>query len=242
MRILIFFLAFLTLGQINGAAPAYASKEWWNQFWETSPGWGEPNARVVSLLDSLDGSKETITLIDIGAGNGRNSVFALMKLFEGRSPKSRFVVHCVDLSEDALRRLNQIPLPAWLQIATENIDANSLAADSLPKADLVLLYGILEYIQEENLSRVFHTAAQILHPGGHLVVVTLVNGPQALEIAGETTRPANVYTQILKEIDEMTFLDNPTFGRRPDRHDLGKGYEEDHLHYVYRTVLVKNPS
>ncbi len=50
----------------------YASKQWWNNFWATSPEvWGQPNDRVASLLKSLDGSRKTIAVVDVGAGNGR---------------------------------------------------------------------------------------------------------------------------------------------------------------------------
>ena len=82
-------------------------------------------------------------------------------------------------------------------------------------------------------------AAESLVNGGYLVVVALVQGEGALEIAGETTRPAEIYTQKLNELGLMRFVDEPAVNKRPDSHDLGKGYPEDHLHYVYRTVLVK---
>jgi len=240
MRILTtLFLALFTMGQIGAAGSEYATKEWWNQFWETSQGWGQPNERVSTLLSRMDGSKGTITVVDIGAGNGRNSVLALMKLFEGCYPKSHFVVHCMDTSEKALQGLVNNTLPQWLQIVTHNIDVNTLTSDSLPAADLLLLYGILEYVKEVNLSRVLHLASQALNFGGYLVAVSLVKGEGALEIAGETTRPADFYTQCFEGLKEMDFLDRPVMSQRPDRHDLGKGYPEDHLHYVYRTVLVK---
>jgi hypothetical protein len=238
MRILIaLFLTLFSIGQIHASDPAYATQEWWNYFWETSEGWGEPNTRVKSLLQEIDGSKETIIVVDLGSGNGRNSISALLQLFEHQAPKSQFVLHCLDFSEEALRGLSCRPLPSWLHLVVHKVDVNTLP--ELPKADLFLLYGILEYVNDENLSSVFQRAAESLVDVGYLVVVALVQGEGALEIAGETTRPAEIYTQKLNELGILRFVDKPAVNKRPDRHDLGKGYPEDHLHYVYRSVLVK---
>ena len=108
MRILI--ALFLTLiGQIHASDSAYATEGWWNYFWATSEGWGESNHRVRSLLGDLDGSKETLTIVDVGCGNGRNSISALIQRFEHRAPKSQFVVHCFDFSQEALRGLSKTP-------------------------------------------------------------------------------------------------------------------------------------
>ncbi|HSX04608.1 MAG TPA: class I SAM-dependent methyltransferase [Rhabdochlamydiaceae bacterium] len=238
MRLLaIFFSILFAAGQIQASDCSYATKGWWNHFWTTSEGWGQPSFRVKSLMEELDGSKDILVVVDVGSGNGRNSIAALMQLFEHRAPKSRFVVHCFDFSEEALRGLSSRSLPDWLQLVTHKVDVNDLP--KFPKADLFLLYGILEYVKEENLSLVFQTAAYSLVDRGYLVVVVLVQGEGALEIAGETTRTAEVYTQHLKELTFMRFVDEPMVTKRPDRHDLGKGYPEDHLHYVYRSVLTK---
>jgi len=218
---------------------AYASKDWWNAFWTNSEGWGEPNGRVMSVIESLDGSKQTISIVDIGAGNGRHSILSLLRLFEKRIPKSHFTVHCFDYSKQALEKLRAYELPKWLHLVTHEADINTLSADRVPKADLLLLYGILEYVEDKNLSYVLSLAAQTLHIGGYLVVVTLVQGPGALVIESETTRDPEVYTQYLAHLDGLKFVDTPTVTARPDRHDLGKGYPEDHLHYVFRSLLKK---
>ena len=237
--LIVTLLFILTTGQSHATNRDYATEKWWDYFWSTSEGWGEPNSRVTSLLKSLDGSKKIITVVDIGAGNGRNSILALEKLFKNKKPKSCFVVHCIDTSEEALQSLRSRSLPDWLQLTTHNININLMTSDTLPKTDLLLLYGILEYVEDKKLSYVFNLASQALNPRGFLVVVTLVQGKGALEIEGELVRPADMYTRYLEALKNVKFVDYPEINIKHDRHDLGKGYPEDHIHYVYRSVMIK---
>ena len=158
-------------------------------------------------------------------------------MYATNTPKSQFVVYCLDSSKEALRGLHELGLPGWLKLITLETDVNSL--ESLPEADLVLAYGILEYVDEMRLPHFIKMASGAVNVGGYLVVVTLVKGEGALEIAGEVTRPADVYTRLLDSLSNLQFLDDPVVSKRPDRHDLGRGYPEDHLHWVYRAVLSK---
>jgi hypothetical protein len=235
------FLAALAVNAapIHATNTSYASPAFWDGFWKNSDGWGKPNDRVMDLLAKLDGTKETITMVDVGAGNGRNSVQALQVLFDSRKPKSNYGLRCVDTSEVALQGLSALALPGWLKLTTSNLDANLLTETSLPKSDLLLLYGILEYVTDEKLAHVLDIAREALNLGGYLVIVTLVAGEGALEIENEVIRSADAYTKELTHLPGLTFVDAPTVTKRPDFHDLGKGFPEHHLHYVYRTVLVK---
>jgi len=236
IRSLMLLVGILISSTFGFAAEApYASSAWWDGFWKTTDGWGKPNERVMSLFKSLDGSKKTITVVDIGSGNGRNSVLTLVELFATKDPESNYIIHCFDYSDLALLGLAGRTLPGWLEIVTVKADVNALT--SIPNADLVLLYGILEYVEEQNLSRIFNVTSKAVNEGGFLVVVTLVDGEGALKISGEFTRSAEEYTRHLASISNLKFIDTPTVSLRPDRHDLGRGYAEDHLHYVFRTVL-----
>src|SRR5262249_55265139 len=111
--------------------PVYASEEWWDSFWKTSDGWGKPNGRVTELLSSLDGTKRVVTVLDVGAGNGRNSLAALLESFETQDPRSFFVVHCIDSSEEALRGLRERSLPDWIQLVTQKSEVNTLTPETL---------------------------------------------------------------------------------------------------------------
>ncbi len=162
-----------------------------------------------------------------------------MKLFEHQEPQSEFVVYCLDYSQEALQGLRGHKLPDWLELKTHQVEVNSMTSDDLADADLILLYGILEYVEDRNLNNVFKCARDALNPGGYLVLVTLVQGEGALDIEGEIIRSADEYLQHLQALEDLVFVDYLKVTMKPDRHDLGKGYPGDHLHYVCRWVMMK---
>ncbi|MBB65044.1 MAG: hypothetical protein CMO81_08255 [Waddliaceae bacterium] len=234
------FISIFSLVNTYADSFDYASEPWWDLFWESSEGWGAPNARVESLIEVIDGTKEELCIVDIGSGNGRNSILALLHHFQNKTPLSDYKVYCIDYSASALEGLHQLCLPDWLKLETEKVDVNILDEQSLPKADLVLIYGILEYVDEDRLFYTLDLASKALYEDGYLAVVSLVNGEGALEIEGEITRPAEIYTLLLQSVKTLHFIDQPTVSLQKDCHDIGNGFPEDHLHYVYRTVMIKN--
>jgi len=235
-----FLLAIVIFGSVDATIPEYASRKWWDEFWETTDGWGQPNDRVLTLYEFLDGSKPEVTIVDIGSGNGRNSVLALMELFKDRNPQSTYVVHCYDTSVSALSGLQKLNLPDWLKLETHTDNVNKFNRSTLPESDVALLYGILEYVNDVRLENVIDYAGQSVKTDGYLMVVTLVEGEGAVVIEGEATRKTQEYTQRLsKLLRPFAFVDFPSVELKHDRHDIGRGYPEDHLHHVYRTLLVK---
>lgn len=147
----------------------YGEKEWALSL--------EPNAILVELVSSLDAGRA----LDLGAGEGRNTVWLA---------KRGWRVTAVDFSrvaiEKARRRAEKCGLEPELIVAD--------LADFRPKAggyDLVLS----AYVHPEAAQRsaMFAVAAKAVAPGGHLLVV-------GLDLAGvrpdrsERTEPERRYT------------------------------------------------
>jgi 2-polyprenyl-3-methyl-5-hydroxy-6-metoxy-1,4-benzoquinol methylase len=223
----------------SAGALTYGEPAFWDAFWKQSEGWGKANSDVTGLIEAIDGTNDIVTMVDIGAGNGRNSIGALLDIYKDKAPKSNFIVYCFDSSSTAIAKLNAVKLPEWLKLYTRQSDVNRLQEGELPRADLTFLYGILEYVNEPNLQRVVDLAAESVKQNGFLVVVTLVKGPGALEIDSEITRERSLYEKLIAELMGFSFYRDVSVAERPDEHDLGKGYPEKHLHFVLRTILQR---
>lgn len=219
------------------AEPAYASQPWWERFWQSASPWGGARAGVLELYRAmLDRNGGRISIVDFGAGDGRNSlaVASLPELKQG-------VVHAYDWSPVALDSIRAFAdgCPT-LDAVGHRCDVNGTV--ELPDAvDVVLLYGILEYVTDTRLPALLDQCVRALRPGGLLLVVTLVDGPGVFESPQEPVRDRDALLKTLCQPAGLELLGHQV-DTKDDLHDIGNGYPEPHRHYVFRATFVRGPS
>ncbi|HKI79249.1 MAG TPA: methyltransferase domain-containing protein [Ignavibacteriaceae bacterium] len=96
---------------------------------------GKPADELVELHKQLP---YNASVLDIGCGDGRNSIYLAGKGFN---------ITAIDISENGLRKLRQTTKEKGLKIETENINAAEYCFEK--KFDLIIAYGVLHLIKKE---------------------------------------------------------------------------------------------
>ncbi|MFC4768611.1 methyltransferase domain-containing protein [Effusibacillus consociatus] len=131
--------------------------------------WGkEPNnlaRRILELIpaDQRKGKK----LVDLGAGEGRDSVFLAQEGFD---------VLAVDIAPAGLEKVQRLAKEKNVSIETLESDLNELQLSG--KFDVVYSIGTLQYITPQNRERQFHKIKGFTAPGGLNVLFAFVNHPE----------------------------------------------------------------
>ncbi|WP_292377392.1 methyltransferase domain-containing protein [Methanosarcina sp. UBA289] len=130
--------------------------------------WGEkPNELVDKVLEFIpDGQITNKKLIDLGAGEGRDSVFFALQGFN---------VLAVEIAPAGLEKAVKLAREKDTTIETMEADINDIV---LPKIfDVVYSIGTLQYIRPENRKRQFGNIKINTKTGGINVMCTFVEHP-----------------------------------------------------------------
>jgi SAM-dependent methyltransferase len=116
-----------------------------------------PNSILVDHLDLIDPSS---TALDIGCGQGRNSVFLARR---------KIAVHALDPSLEAVRAVQAIAQEEGLPIRTIHDGFENLE----PRPDgygAILVFGVIPDIRRHQLTALTTTIRQNMAPGGVLFI------------------------------------------------------------------------
>lgn len=130
--------------------------------------WGkEPNKLVNKVLEFIpDGPITNKKLVDLGAGEGRDSVFFALQGFN---------VLAVEIAPAGLEKAVKLARENGTTIETMEADINDIV---LSKAfDIVYSIGTLQYIRPENRKRQFENIKNNTEAGGINVMCTFVEHP-----------------------------------------------------------------
>jgi SAM-dependent methyltransferase len=148
------------------ASPAPIA-EFYDQVWES---WGEldrhsPAAfhrRRLVLALVRDHARSASQVLEVGCGQG-----ALLRKLELELPAA--VVHGTDVSPKSLERSRQLGSRAELfQLDLTSLDFDATHAERFGHFDLVICSEVLEHLADDR--RALERIAQLLAPGGHLIV------------------------------------------------------------------------
>ena len=131
--------------------------------------WGkEPNELAKRTLEhlSLKRAPSELTMIDIGAGEGRDAVFYAEQGLE---------VYATDISPSGLAKATRLANERGVHVHTLEADANSL---ELPEpVDIVYSIGTVQYIEPENRQQQFDHFRQNTSQGGVHAIFAFVDHP-----------------------------------------------------------------
>jgi len=145
--------------------------------------WGkEPNELVNKVLEFIpDGQITNKKLVDLGAGEGRDSVFFALQGFS---------VLAVDISQAGLEKAVKLARENDITIETMEADINDIV---LPKMfEVVYSIGTLQYIRPENRERQFGNIKSNTEIGGINVMCTFVEHPN-VEVAPDWGKNEYLY-------------------------------------------------
>ncbi|MFC6731116.1 cyclopropane-fatty-acyl-phospholipid synthase family protein [Haladaptatus sp. DYSN1] len=146
--------------------------------------WGtEPNDLARKTASLVSTANTTPTVIDIGAGEGRDVVYFA---------KQGFDAYATDVSPNGLEKARQLAAAHGVAIETLEADANELA---LPEpVDVVYSCGAIQYIQPENRDAQFQHFQEMTNPGGIHTMFAFVDHP-AVPTAPDWTENEYFYEQ-----------------------------------------------
>lgn len=181
--------------------------------------WGkEPNKLASKVLDFIPiNQRRGMSLVDLGAGEGRDSVFFA---------KEGFDVLAVDIAPAGLEKAKNLAKEMNTEIRTMEADLNNLV---LPEQfDIVYSIGTLQYIEPEKREEKFLHIKDHTSRGGINVMITFVEHPD-VEIApdwGENEYLYNIY-ELINYYEDWNILYSQEFifdcnsSNIPHKHAVG---------------------
>lgn len=129
--------------------------------------WGtEPNKMAEKTVEVAPVVENTITAIDIGAGEGRDAVFFA---------EQGWNVYATDVSPNGLAKAEQLAETRGVTLQTIEADANDA---TLPEpVDVVYSAGAIQYIRPENRERQFEHFRSTTAPSGIHAMFAFVDHP-----------------------------------------------------------------
>lgn len=127
--------------------------------------WGtEPNDLARETVEHAP-DRETPTLVDVGAGEGRDAVFFAEQGFD---------VLATDVSPNGLVKAERLAAERDVSIRTREADVNDL---TLPSVDVFYSCGAVQYLRPDNRVEQFAKFREATTPGGLHVVFAFVDHP-----------------------------------------------------------------
>lgn len=136
---------------------------------EHTYGEGKPERCVARILNHRDSG----SVLDIGAGDGRNALFLASKGFE---------VKAVDISEVGLEKLQGFAVQQNVSVEREVVDLSAWSVDR--DYDVMVCTAVLQNIPEESAIRLLENMKRHTRPDGlHALVVFTTEGTEAFRNA-----------------------------------------------------------
>ena len=144
---------------------------WWDPQGEYRP-LHEINPLRLDYIESRVGALEGLQVLDVGCGGGL--------LSEGLARRGAHVTG-IDLGENALDVARMHLFESGLEVDYQLRSAEDMAVAKPGQFDVVTCMEMLEHVPDPG--SVLTACAQLLNPGGHLVVATLNRTPKAFALA-----------------------------------------------------------
>lgn len=144
---------------------------WWDPQGEYRP-LHEINPLRLDYIESRVGTLEGVQVLDVGCGGGL--------LSEGLARRGAHVTG-IDLGENALDVARMHLFESGLEVDYQLGSAEDMAVAMPGQFDVVTCMEMLEHVPDPG--SVLAACAQLLKPGGHLVVATLNRTPKAFALA-----------------------------------------------------------
>lgn len=130
--------------------------------------WGtEPNKMAEKTMEIASSEDDQLTVIDIGAGEGRDAVFFA---------KQGWDVFAMDVSPNGLKKAERLAESRGVTIQTIKGDANDA---TLPNpVDIVYSAGTIQYIRPENREHQFEHFKESTTSGGIHALFAFVDHPK----------------------------------------------------------------
>ncbi|MGL5439847.1 MAG: methyltransferase domain-containing protein [Paraclostridium sp.] len=122
---------------------------------------GKPSKEIINIVDNL--SKNS-TVLDMGAGDGRNSIFI---------SKYGFEVDAFDILQSGIDKLNYIAKYNKLTINASVDDACSFRYTK--KYDLIIAHGLLQFIDKKSQRYVIEKMKENTKVGGYNIIAVFTD-------------------------------------------------------------------
>lgn len=122
---------------------------------------GQPSKEIIDIVDKL--SKDS-TVLDMGAGDGRNSIFI---------SKYGFEVDAFDILQSGIDKLNYIAKHNNLIINASVADVCSFRYNK--KYDLIIAHGLLQFIDKKSQRYVIEKMRENTKVGGYNIIAVFTD-------------------------------------------------------------------
>jgi 2-polyprenyl-3-methyl-5-hydroxy-6-metoxy-1,4-benzoquinol methylase len=171
----------------------------------SSDSWLRKPIKTVREISELFSVYDTIHVLDLGAGVGRNSIY-LAEKFKSKD----CLVDCVDLLDIAIEKLNQNAaehnVKEYINGIANSIEEYTIEPDSY---DLIMAVSALEHVENKSsLISKLEEMKQGIRPGG---VVLLVINSEVKEINADTSEELDPQFEVNLQTSEMQAILDETF-------------------------------
>ena len=171
----------------------------------SSDSWLSKPIKTVREVSELFSGYDTIHVLDLGAGVGRNSIY-LAEKFKSKD----CLIDCVDLLDIAIEKLNQNAaehnVKEYINGIVNSIEEYTIEPDSY---DLIMAVSALEHVENKSsLISKLEEMKQGIRPGG---VVLLVINSEVKEINADTSEELDPQFEVNLQKSEMQAILDETF-------------------------------
>lgn len=141
--------------------PIYKENLKWKQYFKRT-NIGDPNNLVSSYFKSATYvNPADIKILDLGAGNGSDSLYLLNKGYE---------IYAVDFQNESIERIKSNMAPEKNKnIKLINSDFQHLDWNNLPKFDVIIAINSISFIKNEDFYKLWHKISTQLKPNGIII-------------------------------------------------------------------------
>lgn len=183
--------------------------------------WGDGSTFLDTAIRCQITSK---TALDIGSGDGRNSIYLA---------QNGFSVDAFDISHSAIEKINNISNKLGLTINAYTGDITTIIKQEIyKKYDIVLLYGVLNSLSKEYMNDILYYMKKSTNKGGFNIIVTFIK-------MEPTDVPDGDYIHFFSEPDDINRIysdwslfekDYRIFSHMHENLDL-------HSHKIYKVIF-----
>jgi SAM-dependent methyltransferase len=210
----------------------FLSQNYWNKFY-TKSDWGQPRQEILEVVKGLQRTFSTklIRILDLGCGDGRYSIpFAELGA----------TVDCVDFSEEAIQRLNQL---AEKKVLTDLLNPRCCNVMEYSIKEnfyhFIISSGLFEYLTGSELTRLISDIQAATIVAGMNAFVYLLQHPEAAIVPGEHPHPPGTVENFYHASPKWQVITSRADWKE-DLHPIEEGGEpQKHKHYIGRVVAKR---
>ena len=201
----------------------------YNQIYKNNDSvWGdEPNILLQQIFKQISGK---IEFLDLGCGQGRDTLFMLTKGFR---------VTAVDNSQEGINKIRNLVKEVGLLEGNLNLVCNDISNFNIRKNrfDIINAFNSLQFLSKNNTLRLLENIKKNIKPGGYIIISAFTTDDQLYKKIGNDKRCFFELGELKKIFSTEHII---LYNEEIINDDGHIGSPEPHMHGIVRMIAQKN--